>query len=99
MTATPPPRRPTPQALAPSARAALSDSGLTVADYARQFWTHGVWLGDACGCPDDRCAGFHHDAADDCGCLPVLMQQALDGPAADARQSAEPGPESGRTCL
>lgn len=32
-----------------------------------------TWRGDACGCPDDRCIGFHHDAQDDCGCLPVLL--------------------------
>lgn len=32
-----------------------------------------TWHGDACGCLDDRCAGHHHDAQDDCGCLPALV--------------------------
>lgn len=32
------------------------------------------WHGDACGCPDDRCIGFHHDRQDDCQCLPTLLR-------------------------
>jgi hypothetical protein len=31
------------------------------------------WHGDACGCTDDRCIGFHHDPDEPCGCLPVLL--------------------------
>lgn len=34
--------------------------------------------GDACGCPDYRCAGYHHDAdLDHCPCADSLAQ---DGP-------------------
>lgn len=32
-----------------------------------------TWRGDACGCPDDRCIGYHHDADEDCGCLGALL--------------------------
>jgi hypothetical protein len=32
-----------------------------------------TWRGDACGCPDDRCIGHHHDAQDECQCLPALL--------------------------
>jgi len=32
-----------------------------------------TWRGDACGCPDDRCIGYHHDVDDECGCLAALL--------------------------
>jgi hypothetical protein len=35
-------------------------------------WHHAGRL-RACGCPDDRCAGFHHGAGQECGCLRVLL--------------------------
>jgi hypothetical protein len=76
-------------ALSASVVAALAEEGLTVEDYAGQFSADGVWYGDACGCSDDRCSGFHHDAASNCGCFPVLLEQALDSPALAARLSAE----------
>jgi hypothetical protein len=41
----------------------------TIAGYTRHFFPDGKWHGDRCGCPDDRCIGFHHDNEDDCGCL------------------------------
>lgn len=31
------------------------------------------WSGDECGCPDDRCIGYHHGSSDDCGCLASLL--------------------------
>jgi hypothetical protein len=102
-------------ALSASVVAALADSGLTEADYARSFWPDGVWSGDACGCADDRCIGFHHDAGSDCGCFPVLLDQALTGPALapyapaeqtpdelsadDAAEVVEPGAELGEAGL
>jgi len=46
---------------------------VTVAGYVRHWFPDGVWRGDACGCPDDRCIGYHHDEADDCGCLGVTL--------------------------
>lgn len=43
------------------------------------------WYGDACGCPDDRCIGYHHDETDDCGCLRALLDE-LAAEAAGARR-------------
>lgn len=42
---------------------------VTIAGYVRYWYEDGVWRGDSCGCPDDRCIGFHHDRPDDCHCL------------------------------
>ena len=42
---------------------------VTIAGYTRHFFPDGKWHGDACGCIDDRCIGYHHDNEDDCGCL------------------------------
>ena len=67
-------------ALDPAARTALRDCGISVAAWARaQGFTDGRWHGDACGCPDDRCAGYHHDDDADCGCFAVLLEQYLAG--------------------
>jgi hypothetical protein len=60
------------------ARATIQDYGLSVAEYVRWAgWNDGDWHGDRCGCTDDRCKGFHHDEHEDCGCLPVLVAEAL----------------------
>lgn len=58
-----------------TAKATLRDAGVTQAAWFRaNGYDAGSWGGDACGCPDDRCAnGFHHDGPDDCGCLPALL--------------------------
>lgn len=42
-----------------------------------QFWESGSteWGGDECGCPDDRCIGYHHLAGGPCGCLRTLMPE------------------------
>jgi hypothetical protein len=64
--------------LSPVARSIIQDYGLTIAEYVRKAgWDDGDWHGDRCGCTDDRCRGFHHDENEECGCLPVLVQQAL----------------------
>jgi hypothetical protein len=43
-----------------AARDVLRDAGISQAAYARwQGYAYGRWGGDACGCPDDRCSGFH----------------------------------------
>lgn len=34
-----------------------------------------TWHGDECDCLDDRCIGFHHDEDEECGCLPVQIEQ------------------------
>lgn len=61
--------------LSPLARAEIQDYGVSVADFIRHWDKDGVWRGDRCGCPDDRCIGYHHDNATDCGCLPVVVQE------------------------
>ena len=59
-----------------TARATLKDYGVSQAGWARRnYYSDGKWHGDACGCPDDRCIGYHHDGPEDCGCLPVLLEQ------------------------
>lgn len=60
--------------LTDQAREQLRAAGISEAQWARENgFADGVWGGDACGCPDDRCIGFHHDATGDCGCLPALL--------------------------
>ena len=73
-------------ALNATAKAQLRAAGITQADWARTSAGQlpaasctPEWTGDACGCPDDRCIGFHHYGPDDCGCLDVLISQ-YDGP-------------------
>lgn len=56
-----------------TAKATLRDAGVTQVGWAREFWLDGIWGGDACGCPDDRCIGHHHEAYDECRCLPALL--------------------------
>ena len=48
---------------------------VTIAGYIRQYSYDGKWHGDSCGCPDDRCIGYHHDENADCGCFPVLLEE------------------------
>jgi hypothetical protein len=63
-----------------TAKAMLRDAGITEAEWDRaNYGTGSNWTGDACGCPDSRCIGFHHFHAGDCGCLPVLIDQYLSG--------------------
>lgn len=58
------------------AREQLRAAGISQAEWARRnFCADGIWGGDACGCPDDRCIGFHHDEHDECGCLPALLAE------------------------
>ena len=58
------------------AKIVLRDAGVSQAAWARaNFMADGKWCGDACGCPDDRCIGYHHDGPDDCECLPALMEE------------------------
>jgi hypothetical protein len=49
------------------------DAGVTIAGYIRSYYPDGKWGGDTCGCFDDRCIGYHHDASDPCGCLEACL--------------------------
>jgi hypothetical protein len=61
--------------LSAGARNLLSCYGITARQWAIiQGQPDGKWYGDACGCNDDRCIGYHHDKNDDCGCLPALLE-------------------------
>ena len=54
----------------------LKDAGVTRREYVEHwFGPGGPWGGDVCGCPDDRCIGYHHDDTDDCQCLPVCLAE------------------------
>jgi hypothetical protein len=61
-------------ALNATAKATLRAYGVSQAAWARRNFVSGKWSGDTCGCPDDRCIGYHHDGPDDCGCLPALLE-------------------------
>jgi hypothetical protein len=81
-----------PPALLPWVVAALGEAGLSVEQYAAaHFYGDGQWWGDRCGCPDDRCIGFHHLGEDDCGCFPVVLELALDELASQGRSQAHAG--------
>ena len=55
-------------------RAELRAAGITQAAWARaQGFADGRWHGDACGCPDDRCIGHHHERDGECGCFRLLL--------------------------
>lgn len=66
------------------AKSEIMAAGLTLRAYARSMqWAdnaEGRWYGDACGCPDDRCIGYHHEEGENCGCLTSLLARALDEP-------------------
>lgn len=67
------------------ARETLQAAGISAAAWARaNGYQDGRWGGDACGCTDDRCIGYHHDAQDDCQCLPALMRYQVAASAVEA---------------
>lgn len=68
-------------ALNAAAKITLAAYGVSQAGWARRngYGSAREWRGDVCGCPDDRCAGYHHDGPDDCGCLPALLEQMTAG--------------------
>lgn len=61
--------------LSRTARDTIKWSGVSIVGYVRSRSLDGQWHGDRCGCSDDRCIGYHHDADEDCGCLPVLLAE------------------------
>lgn len=64
-----------PNPLGREARETIRSYGVTVAAYVQAQFPDGRWSGDRCGCPDDRCAGHHHEAGTECGCLRVLVEE------------------------
>jgi hypothetical protein len=60
--------------LSTEARYVLGLAGITQQEYRRHYFGDGPWHGDVCGCPDDRCIGYHHDEQDECGCLPAVIE-------------------------
>jgi hypothetical protein len=73
-----------------TAKAELRAWGVSQAEWARANYSFdGTWHGDACGCPDDRCIGFHHHRPDDCQCLGVLLAQYVRGEGLFAFENAK----------
>jgi hypothetical protein len=61
-----------------AARLMLREAGVSEEAWARHNrYSDGDWYGDACGCPDDRCIGYHHFENEPCGCLPVLLADLI----------------------
>lgn len=46
---------------------------IPLAEYVRHHFPDGQWRGDTCGCSDDRCIGYHHEAGERCGCVVFLI--------------------------
>ena len=64
--------------LTAEAIAVLAKAGLTGQDWAwSMYMPEGKWAGDECGCPDERCRGYHHDADEPCDCLPGAIEAHL----------------------
>lgn len=59
------------------ARETIKSAGATIASYVRHYSRCDEWRGDACGCVDDRCIGYHHDECDECGCLSAWLADML----------------------
>lgn len=57
----------------------LDAAGVTPSVWARAHFADGRWHGDACGCPDDRCTGRHHDTDEPCRCITALIADRPNG--------------------
>ena len=79
-------------------RRVLADAGIAVRDWItfggwltvvadktgnRKWSPETEWRDDECGCTDDGCIGYHHDEHEECGCLPVLIQERAKAREAD----------------
>lgn len=55
----------------------LGEAGVTKAQYlAHCGYDPGQrWGGDACGCPDDHCIGYHHRELEQCSCFESLLSE------------------------
>lgn len=56
-----------------SALEMLREHGMNPDEWITRYGVDGEWVGDVCGCPDDRCIGHHHDETDECSCLAALL--------------------------
>lgn len=70
------------------ARQRLDAAGISLAEWSRRHSASSTWHGDKCGCPDDRCIGYHHDALEPCGCLQALIGEYEAEKAANAEAEA-----------
>ena len=58
------------------ARQRIAEAGVSVAEYvAAPGWLLPGWHGSRCGCPDDRCLGYHHEADEPCPCLEGVLER------------------------
>ena len=57
------------------ARQQLDAAGISVAAWAGHHGGSSTWAGDKCGCPDDHCIGYHHEASEPCPCLRTLIRE------------------------
>jgi hypothetical protein len=64
-------------ALSDAAIERLRFAGFTADTWAAEHFGSAQWFGDSCGCPDGRCDGYHHGAGEECGCLSVLLSEAI----------------------
>lgn len=67
--------------LSRTARAVIRSYGISPEAYAAHLGLaraleSGDFGGSLCGCPDDRCAGSHHEVGEQCGCVEVLAAEA-----------------------
>ncbi|SFW50292.1 sigma-70 family RNA polymerase sigma factor [Amycolatopsis australiensis] len=70
-----------------TAREQLRSFGVAPTEWAQRHFGTDEWHGDACGCSDDRCIGYHHDNVDDCGCLTVLLTSRHEPPVGTGEQA------------
>lgn len=58
----------------------LREAGVTPELWARaNFMADGNWSGASCGCPDPECIPSHHEAAEECRCLPGHLADFIAG--------------------
>ncbi len=69
----------------------------TIAGYIRHHYPDGKWQGDRCGCPDDRCIGYHHFNEDDCGCLEPCLDMYMAAIRPDRTDEVTHSDVAGRT--
>lgn len=67
--------------LSRTARSVIRSYGISPETYCEALGLQraldtGDFGGSRCGCPDDRCAGSHHDEGEPCRCVEVLAAEA-----------------------